>query len=67
MFPCIIPLEDKSIPQTTSSLTAFALAPGVLNTTIPLSVASFTGILFVPAPALPIHFKDLLKSSFERF
>ena len=67
IFPWIIPREDRSIPQTTSSLTAFALAPGVLKTTIPLFVASSTGILFVPAPALPIHFKESLKSSLERF
>ena len=55
-----IPLEDKSIPQTTSSFTAFAFAPGVLNTTTPFFVASSMGILFVPAPALPTHLRLLL-------
>ena len=35
----------------TSSLTALALAPGVLNTGIPRSVREVTGILLVPAPA----------------
>ena len=66
IFPWIIPLDARSIPQTTNSLTALALAPGVLKTTIPFSVASFTGILFVPAPALPIHFKESFRSSSER-
>ncbi len=41
------------MPATTSSLTALALAPGVLNTTIPRSVHAATGILLTPAPALP--------------
>ncbi len=58
----MIPRDASSIPQTTNSLTAFAFAPGVLKTTTPLSVASPTGMLFVPAPALPIHFNVLLKS-----
>ena len=62
-LPWIIPLEERSIPQTTSSFTALAFAPGVLKTTIPLFVASSTGILLVPAPALPMHFNDALKSS----
>ena len=38
----------------TASLTAFALAPGVLKTTIPAAVASSIGILLVPAPARAI-------------
>ena len=54
----MIPLEESHNPHTTSSFTALALAPGVLNTTIPLFVASITGTLLVPAPALPIHFND---------
>ena len=43
-------LPATSAP-TTSSATALALAPGVLNTTMPLFVQSSTGMLFVPAPA----------------
>ena len=43
-------LESKSARRT-SSFTAFALAPGVLNTTTPFSVSSGIGILLVPAPA----------------
>ena len=46
----------------TNSLTAFELAPGVLKTTIPFFVASSTGILLNPAPALAIDFKFWLKS-----
>ena len=38
----------------TNSFTAFAFAPGELKTTIPCSAHLSTGILFVPAPALPI-------------
>ena len=37
--------------RITSSLTAFAFAPGVLNTTTPFSASSLQGMLFVPAPA----------------
>ena len=36
----------------TSSLTAFAFAPGVLKTQIPFLAYSACGILFTPAPAL---------------
>ena len=43
--------EDSSSPATTSSFTAFAFAPGVLNTTMPCSAHLSTGILFTPAPA----------------
>ena len=57
-----MPLDASNKPQTTSSFTAFALAPGLLNTTIPLSVASDTGMLSTPAPALPIHFRLSVKS-----
>ena len=35
----------------TSSFTAFALAPGVLNTTTPASAHLSSGMLFTPAPA----------------
>src|SRR5450759_2040923 len=41
----------SSMPAITSSFTAFALAPGVLNTTMPRLLRSATGMLFVPAPA----------------
>jgi len=40
-----------SIPASTSSFTALALAPGVLKTTMPFLAISATGMLFVPAPA----------------
>src|SRR5207244_2828244 len=43
-----------SIPASTSSFTAFAFAPGALNTGTPRSLIAFTGMLFVPAPARPI-------------
>ena len=39
------------IEASTNSLTAFAFAPGVLNTTTPSSVKRSTGILLTPAPA----------------
>lgn len=38
----------------TSSFTMLALAPGALNTTMPFSLISLTGMLFTPAPARPI-------------
>ena len=47
------PLEDRNNPHKTNSLTAFALAPGVLKTTTPFFDAISIGILFTPAPALP--------------
>ena len=37
--------------HTTSSFTAFAFAPGVLNTTMPSSAQRSSGMLFTPAPA----------------
>jgi len=37
--------------HTASSLTALALAPGVLNTTMPFSEQRSMGMLLVPAPA----------------
>ena len=51
-IPGITPLEPRSNPHSTSSLTALAFAPGVLNTTTPFWVHSPTGTLFTPAPAL---------------
>ena len=45
-------LAARKRPQSTSSLTALALAPGVLKTTIPFSAQRSRGMLFTPAPAL---------------
>ena len=42
------------MPANTSSFTALALAPGVLNTTTPRLLISAIGILLVPAPARPM-------------
>ena len=39
------------MPQSTSSLTELALAPGVLNTTMPSSAQRSSGMLLTPAPA----------------
>ena len=52
---CIPPfksLEASNIAATIISLTPLALAPGVLNTTIPFSAHLSSGMLFTPAPAL---------------
>ncbi|MNI63548.1 hypothetical protein D3C73_1189270 [compost metagenome] len=49
--------EDKSNPAMTISFTPLALAPGVLNTTIPFSAHFSSGILLTPAPALAIASK----------
>ena len=43
--------EASSRAHTVSSFTALALAPGVLNTTIPASEQRAMGMLLVPAPA----------------
>ena len=51
-------LLARSKPHITSSLTAFALAPGVLNTAMPRSVHLGIGILFTPAPARAIARRD---------
>ena len=48
--------EEAINAVNTSSFTAFALAPGVLKTTIPCSVHLSTGILLTPAPARAIAF-----------
>ena len=50
-MPPTISREARSIPARTSSLTPFAFAPGVLNTTIPFSAHASTGMLLTPAPA----------------
>mmetsp|Transcript_598 Transcript_598/g.1638 ORF Transcript_598/g.1638 Transcript_598/m.1638 type:complete len:241 (+) Transcript_598:1428-2150(+) len=49
-LPSTMPRDASSSEQMTSSLTAFALAPGVLNTGMPSSVMRATGMLLVPAP-----------------
>ena len=54
LLPPIKSLDAKSIAAITCSLTALALAPGVLNTTIPSSAHLSRGILLTPAPALAI-------------
>ena len=41
----------RSMAAITSSLTPFALAPGVLNTTMPFFAYSACGMLLTPAPA----------------
>ena len=53
-MPETILRELKNSAHSTSSLTAFALAPGVLNTTMPCSLQRFKGILLTPAPARAI-------------
>jgi len=50
LIPSTIRRLPSNIPAMTSSLTALALAPGVLKTGMPSCVISFTGILLVPAP-----------------
>ena len=49
--PAMMRLEDANSPARTSSFTAFAFAPGVLNTGTPFCVHFSMGMLFVPAPA----------------
>ena len=43
--------EPISMAHSTSSFTALALAPGVLNTTMPASEQRSRGMLLTPAPA----------------
>ncbi len=54
LIPPTISLEASNIEAITISLTPFALAPGVLNATIPLSAIASKGMLLTPAPALAI-------------
>ena len=54
----VIFLDARRRAQIASSLTAFELAPGVLNTQIPSSAQRSTGILLTPAPALAIARSD---------
>ena len=46
------------MPHIASSLTPFAFAPGVLNTTMPAFAHLSSGILLTPAPALAIASSD---------
>ena len=48
--PSMTPRDAKNKPHNANSFTAFAFAPGVLNTGTPRSVISGTLQLFVPAP-----------------
>ena len=52
--PSMTPRDAKNKPHNANSLTAFAFAPGVLNTGTPNSDMSGTLQLFVPAPHLAI-------------
>ena len=45
-----------SMPASTSSFTALALAPGALKTGTPRALMALTGMLLVPAPARAIAF-----------
>ena len=47
---------ERNREAITSSFTPLALAPGVLNTTIPFSAHASTGMLLTPAPARAITF-----------
>ena len=48
--------------HSSSSLTASAFAPGLLNTTMPRSVQSGMGMLLYPAPARPMAISSGLNS-----
>ena len=52
-IPPTISRDAMSMPAITSSFTPLALAPGVLNTTIPFWAQESRGILLTPAPARP--------------
>ena len=47
----------SSMPASTSSFTALALAPGVLKTAMPASANLSRGMLFTPAPARATAFR----------
>src|SRR5437868_4758565 len=47
-----------SMPASTSSFTAFAFAPGALNTGTPRLESAGTGMLLTPAPARPTALSD---------
>ena len=50
-IPPTMSREASSIAAATNSLTALALAPGVLNTGMPRSLQAARGMLLTPAPA----------------
>ena len=52
-LPPMISREAMSRAAMTSSFTALAFAPGVLNTGTPISASSSSGMLFTPTPARP--------------
>ncbi len=54
LIPPTMSREANIRPAITNSFTPLALAPGVLNTTIPSSAHFSRGILLTPAPALAI-------------
>ena len=58
-------LPAISIPMT-SSATALALAPGVLNTTMPCSLQRSSGMLLTPAPARAMASRLSLNVVFSR-
>ena len=62
-MPGKMPRVAKSMPAITNSLTALALAPGVLNTTTPSLLYSAMGTLLTPAPARAAASKLLGTSS----
>src|SRR5712671_515353 len=55
-----------SIPASTSSFTAFALAPGALKTGTPRLESAGTGMLLTPAPARPTALSDAPNSNLCR-
>ena len=59
--PPMMSREASSMPASTSSFTALALAPGVLNTAMPASANLSSGMLFTPAPAraTALHFAGM--------
>ncbi len=61
-IPLAISLEERNRLASTSSFTAFAFAPGVLNTMIPWSLHLSIGILLVPAPALAMALRFVSSS-----
>ena len=50
-MPSTMPRLPSRSAHSTISFTALALAPGVLNTTMPSSAQRSVGMLFTPAPA----------------
>ena len=57
-MPAKTSLELKSKAVKTISLTPFALAPGVLKTTIPFSEHASIGMVLTPTPARAMANKE---------